>query len=1333
MPRRVIGRELSRGTICRDHWRATVTLVCADVLPAGTPSPLLLSVSWRERDEDAPAEANSAQTVRLELAPKTGSSLGTVAFDPADGAGPVEVVGNVAERLLLLHPATTATSTPTSPDVSLMVTIAGGAPVTIDLTVAPASAPAGFHVVAEGGGTAPAVLAPTSSVRLTTAARPAGGSHRWVVSPGLEIRGSATGDLAEVAAHFPAGGIPPLRVWALFGPAAGDGPVSQAAHLFQPGAVRVRLTARIRDLHPTAPATEELVPGARLEVAGSSALSGDDGRVSLDAYVAYGDSELRVDRAGITPRVFRLACAGSPGAPATVTITDPADGDRELARVTAPPAAADATEAALGDLPVVVHKVRGVVRWPDSRVTNDPNYRGTPLAGRRVWAVPVADGAIPDQRPADTRAWSRWKTRPDAIHSHRPGRAAQDERTAADGAWELRFIDLSAGKRWFIWIESADPDQADDNAAAVESPEYVVKTFYAQLRRLGSTNIGDQVPTGYHLIDHTHNLTSEAVRWGVDTLAVEEVETSGTREPRAFRPVRGGRTAFETDPTRGERVTLDAARRVASGFDLQVLPLVPIHEAGEARGAPARLAREGFLAETDTAFARGYFADAVGWVLDARRIDTGINLAAGTWEGAWSAAAAEQSRHRRRCELLEKTRIVSPQLPSASLPRVEDARWHFDAITLADFARITPPPASPSARARIGYRKLEVRWVPVLAPVTPRLVALAAGRHLYLAPGHGFFARPANPSSAAPGGWGSERDGWDLQAGEDDNDLFMATEVDRIARRNGMQVTPCRELRDFTLPGVTHPAAATFTPSANRDFPRLCQQNPIYFLGVRSPAVLTPAQAAPAGKMNEKARSVRAQHAAQLAAGATPIDAFLAIHTNGTEEHDARGSNAFYADVETTPGSGVEANTLGQSFANRIGEQLAAWAGIEYRGTRNLRQLGGNADVQNTFDHFHTNEPAKEAQRALVQPPGGGWLHQSFPRRIPASLVEVLYHDQPDDAALLTRAWFRRLAGEALAMAVEAQFRAAPAQATRAEVVRMLAATFGPTAATGARVSDATAIGAELAAYILAATGETLPAVDAPTLNAAVDAVDEARIRYTRRALAEAIRDAFAAAAGYAAGTPELGRFVTAAMTGEPTLDSLSRPAAPPTRDDAGAWVALALGLTPATAATLGATQVGGTILFPAPGGAPHADKYVPRSVGTALADAIRARRAQDLVRVTELAPANEGGVALTATGTPPVYSVARGQELTFTANLAGIVPRALAESARFIIEGTGGFRGEVHGTVLERSRLLSGAWRSTFPAGDATREYTLRVVGQDPGAGEVEFARRTLSVRVEG
>lgn len=1354
MPRRVIGREVTQGTICRDHWRATVTVTVADVLPAGVPSPLLLSIAWRDRDSGAAVERDSGQKVKLELVKKTPSGLGALAFAPADGASPLELVGDVPERVLFLQPSTTATSLPAQPDVALVVTITDSPPVSIDLKVAPAPAASAtppadaFRIVAEGGGTPPPVLGPDQAVRLTTASRPAGSglAHRWIpAAPAVEVRGAADGDLTTVGGHFAVGGtLPPLRVWALYGPAAGEGPVAQAVHLFQPGAVRLRLTARVTDLHPTAPATEEVVPGAFLREGGNQAQSGGDGRVTLEAWFAFGELEVRIERTGVTPRVLRLACAGSPGNPTTVTVTDPSDVARAPVTATVPAGSADAVEVALGDRAVLVHKLRGTVLWPDTRVIDSPPSLGTPLARRRVYAVPLADGPIPAQRPADSRTLAAWKNRPDVLKSNRPGRAAQAERTADDGAWELRFVELNAGRRWFIWVESVDPDHADD-ADAVEQPEYVVRTHYVELLRLTGTTANQVDATGYHLVDHTHNLSTDAVTWGVETLKVVEVDVPGTpptRELRALRPARGAKVAFDGQADAGERVALDAANRVASGFTILALPLVPVFETPDARSAWATQARDGLLAELDAEWPRGHWTDAVRWVLDTTRIDTGIDLSAGAWDGAWvgtNDATREQSRQRRRCELLEKTYLLSPLIPSASIGRIEDARWRPDAVTLADFAPILPPAAQPSASSAIGFRRLGGRWAPVLAAVSPRLTGLGAGRHLLLFPGHGFFASPA--TGTTPVQWRSDRGGWNFQAGEDENDAYMSMEVQRVGERNGLRVTNVREPRDTTLPGVTHTAASTFTPSPNRDFLRLWQQNAVYYLGFTgSPASVAPFSV-PAGNKNTHGISSRSRLASLLGAGPTPMHIIVAVHTNA----GADGTSAEYLDVATAPGSGVEANTLGRALAQRLVAQVVARCSTRDRGAHPLRSNPGHpvGDLQRQFNYFFndTGGDSTVFARALVG--NAGWTQQVFPDvagaaplTIPVALVEVVHHDDASDAARMSRAWFRRRAGEAIAMATEEQLRAATAPATRADLVSMLRATFGPTASVAAVPNDATPIAGTLAAHLLTATGVAIVAGGggAPTLEHAAVAVDDARAGYSRLELATAIRDAFAAAAGYASGTDaDAGRFITTPLAGEDTLDHLPRQAAVPTRDDAGGWVSLAMGWTPANANTAGVTQVNGVSLLPLLGGAPYGDRAVARVTGDALATAIRAVRVQDLVRVSDIALAAENGLPLAVTGTPEQATVARGVQLTFVAKLAGVVPRALVENARFVVTGPGGFRLEQPAAVFARDRLMSTAFAAAFPAGTDAREYTVAVTGQDPRAGTVEFARRTLRVAQEG
>ena len=60
-----------------------------------------------------------------------------------------------------------------------------------------------------------------------------------------------------------------------------------------------------------------------------------------------------------------------------------------------------------------------------------------------------------------------------------------------------------------------------------------------------------------------------------------------------------------------------------------------------------------------------------------------------------------------------------------------------------------------------------------------RLLALSAGRHMFLAPGHGFY--DANPPSVALADWRSQRGSYNLRTGEDENVGYMSSEIDRIA------------------------------------------------------------------------------------------------------------------------------------------------------------------------------------------------------------------------------------------------------------------------------------------------------------------------------------------------------------------------------------------------------------------------------------------------------------------------------------------------------------------------------------------------------------------------
>lgn len=693
-------------------------------------------------------------------------------------------------------------------------------------------------------------------------------------------------------------------------------------------AIGLTLRGRVLDPHPFNPATAEPLPDVEIRGGETASKTNANGEYVLEGTFIFGEQNVEVGREGVDPLTLRVTVNRTGAEEVSILVRDPNSGT-DYAQVTHRGDVTITTviDVNLSDLRLLVHKLRGKVFWPDSRVVNDLNYQGTPLAGKRVYALPLAEGEIQTQRPSNTSAWAAWKNRPGVLHSRRPGRYAQDERTAHDGDFEIKFIDLSVNRRYFVWVESLDP------VTNLEIPEYAVRTFHRELRELSGSRADLVADVGRPLIDHTYNLTADAVKWGVESLKVVNwrLDTGG-EEVRAVRPQRDAKQAYETLQAAGERLTFDPAQKLLSDYRIHCLPLVPIFEALDAQSEHARSARTSLLEDMDTTFPRGHFTGDVRFVLDARGISTAIDLSAGAWDGAWNAAQADASRQRRRCELLEKTFILSPQIPSAHLPLPIDARWRFDAITLADYALISIPAPPPPGQAVVANRTLDSDWAPVLQRVIPRLAGLAAGRHLLLAPGHGFYAQPGN-AAAVPANWRSTRGCYNLHAGEDENDAYLAAEVNKITQRNGMRVSSVRELDDFTKPARIHTAANTFVAAAAPDFIRLWQQNPVYFVGTLevdeiAAGTLAPANAVvigsnlgqTAGDKDDHGIAVRYGLARRLAGGANPIDAYLAIHTNASGANCAggaagRGTSAYFWSVQMAVGNPAEANTMGEGLA----------------------------------------------------------------------------------------------------------------------------------------------------------------------------------------------------------------------------------------------------------------------------------------------------------------------------------------------------------------------------------------------------------------------------------
>ena len=228
MPSKSIGQEVTRGTICRDRWRATVTLVCSDRIAPGTTSPLLVTVTWRRLKSggEQPGQPDDAKAVVLELRSRRAGG-GEVRFDADDGPTSKRYRTDASEVLQLF--GTTAT-TGNEPDVDLFVSIEGESRGSIALTVGTSAVDVAIR--AENGTDPPSPTATLDQAqRFKAAVTPAGaGTFQWIsgLPATLQIQGAADHDLVQVIAHPPPPAIRFLPLLVAFSPQGG--PMVVAVH-----------------------------------------------------------------------------------------------------------------------------------------------------------------------------------------------------------------------------------------------------------------------------------------------------------------------------------------------------------------------------------------------------------------------------------------------------------------------------------------------------------------------------------------------------------------------------------------------------------------------------------------------------------------------------------------------------------------------------------------------------------------------------------------------------------------------------------------------------------------------------------------------------------------------------------------------------------------------------------------------------------------------------------------------------------------------------------------------------------------------------------------------
>ena len=246
MPNATVGREVVRGTICRDRFLADVALLGPDRVAEGASAPMLVDVRWRQkRDEQlVPGVPEDQQPIVISFARRSEAATGEIRFEGAEAT--IGLAGDTRRLLTIVGARATVGA---EPDVSLRVQIEGEERAALPMSVGAPTVT--LAIRGETGGDPPAGLVAGLPTRLRAVPEPAGpGTFRWLSVPeeGLELV-PGEGGLVEVLARAapresqappgaPPAGSPPepraFTLFALFDP-EGDGPVAVAAHAIASG------------------------------------------------------------------------------------------------------------------------------------------------------------------------------------------------------------------------------------------------------------------------------------------------------------------------------------------------------------------------------------------------------------------------------------------------------------------------------------------------------------------------------------------------------------------------------------------------------------------------------------------------------------------------------------------------------------------------------------------------------------------------------------------------------------------------------------------------------------------------------------------------------------------------------------------------------------------------------------------------------------------------------------------------------------------------------------------------------------------------------------------
>lgn len=1129
-----------------------------------------------------------------------------------------------------------------------------------------------------------------------------------------------------------------------------------------PGVI-MRLTGQLRDAEPSAGPDPQPVPDAVVAVAGRTARTSADGEFILDGRLPLGASAVTITRSGIDTRTLTVTVAQRADHGYEAQVLDADAAGAELDRGSLDPGADEqAMVTAILLLRAKVHRLRGQVTWPRTWAPDVP----LPLAGRRVCAVPLAAGAALPQRPATSRDWEVLRSRPDVLRSGQPGRFPQGEPTDASGAFEISFFDLTPGQRWLLWVEGTDPRPGGTSAfdviiRTVATPRMRRLAFPADPAHPGRPLQPEQTDRG--AVDSTYNLLGDSVAGATEVLRVEATPLGGVA---VHRPGRADPAGIDANPAAGTEILLADDARWVQGLRLEVLPLVPVFEPADRQGEQARRATVTLHEQLDAFFPEGHLVGGLRWVLDARRGPTG------TWDDASACAA------------LEQTLLTHPALAKARIDSGTWPWWRADTVSAADFARIDRGAAFAGRRLIADLVPILAGPSPRLLALFPgRHVHLSPGHGVYAQPPVGYDVHSNRPDWAATAVPPTPVQNW---AGEDENAGGLAIAVRAVAVANGATVTSSREADPTRLGWVHDPGPPAglieVDPVAHPDYPRLWQQNAYYWIAaewdpahagaeiVRGHEVVNPALVGNADPIDAAGINRRLELFRREANGAG-VDMFLAFHTNASGPA-VHGYLVMYLDIRATPTTAApgqapapgqaafaEQNALGEDCATRLGRALIARAvmpaapgaptdAARTPGVRSYFTVGGNTtrELATTVHHFATPLPPPPAGRVDMSPHGLRSVTDTVPPTlrdpssqpdVPIGYLELGFHSSPEDASLLSQGWFRYVAGIAISEATADIIGDHSFVVAGDDLRALLTRTFGAIpSVTGLAAPAGPLTPADATAWVQAVTGTPLVVPDT-RLADVVATLKTAREVVTRVDLARRVADATAARAGWSAADPDQADDRSGAAygpvlralggppaAGVPDISAVPRAAMPATRGDAAAVLGAALGLRPATLATV-TTAVNGVVLFPA-ANPEDPEAFVAEATLAATETALGQLQPGDVWRLGAARLTDARG---TARAVP--YLVVPGEEVVLAVETVGTAWPGPPGDVRIVVTRAGAIVATVACATRTAAGFTSAPWAVPAPGVAGAQIYDVSARVQDPAGATVSLAAVPLSLEV--